>query len=59
MWINVNFDEPNKVFQSGFFTFALLLKIYMKRIAPNPALLFYKTMTNYALSSCDALFFSF
>lgn len=51
---NINFDEPNGVFQSVLFTLVLLLKIYMKSIAPNRALLFYKTMTNYALSFCDA-----
>lgn len=47
MWNNINFDEPNRVFQSVFLTYALLLKyIYMKSVAPNPALLFYETMTN-------------
>lgn len=40
MWNNINFDEPNRVFQSVFFTFALLLKYIYEKCCPKPCTTF-------------------
>lgn len=40
MWNNINFDEPNRVFQSVFFTLALLLKYIYEKCCPKPCTTF-------------------